>query len=197
MTLSRFAKSLLYTGAAAILTALSVYYQQMLHAPQGPEEGYFAVHRVMFFVAVILMGVAVYSFMSYTRKQKRHRVDSLILLLTGVLLMAATLALWIGFGGVQEPFDSVGYTAVNIQIACLTALPLPFWVRGLVLACTTHEDSRAKRLGAKLFSLAVAIVLVVLAAFGGIMRMMYYEGDGSSAQDGRPVIQSQQTESTM
>ncbi len=195
MTLSRFVKSLLYTGAAAVLTALSVYYQQMLHAPQGPEEGYFAVHRVMFFVAVILMGVAVYSFMSYTRKQKRHRIDSLILLITGVLLMVATLALWIGFGGVQEPFDSAGYTAVNIQIACLTVLPLPFWVRGLVLACTTHEDSRAKRLGAKLFSLAVAIVLVVLIAAGGIMRMMYYEDDGSSTQDGRPA-QSQQTEST-
>lgn len=195
MTLSRFVKSLLYTGAAAVLTALSVYYQQMLHAPQGPEEGYFAVHRVMFFVAVILMGVAVYSFMSYTRKQKRHRIDSLILLMTGVLLMAATLALWIGFGGVQEPFDSAGYTAVNIQIACLTVLPLPFWVRGLVLACTTHEDSRAKRLGAKLFSLAVAIVLVVLVAAGGVMRMMYYEDDGSSTQDGRPA-QSQQTEST-
>ena len=176
MTLSRFVKSLLYTGAAAVLTALSVYYQQMLHAPQGPEEGYFAVHRV-------------------TRKQKRHRIDSLILLMTGVLLMAATLALWIGFGGVQEPFDSAGYTAVNIQIACLTVLPLPFWVRGLVLACTTHEDSRAKRLGAKLFSLAVAIVLVVLVAAGGVMRMMYYEDDGSSTQDGRPA-QSQQTEST-
>lgn len=185
MTLSRFAKSLLYTGAAAVLTVLSVYYQRMLHQEGGPADGYFAIHRVLFFVAIALMGVAVYSFLSYTRKQKRHRVDSLMLLATGVLLMAVTIALWIGFGGVQEPFDATGYMAVNIQIATLTALPLPFWIRGLVLACTTHEENKGKRLGAKLASLAVAVLIVVLVAVGGMMRMMYYDETSAAGDDPR------------
>ncbi len=192
MTLSRFAKSLLYTGLAAVLTALSVYYQQMLHQESGPAAGYFAIHRVLFFVAVALMGVAVYSFLSYTRKQKRHRADSLMLLISGVLLMVVTIALWIGFGGVQEPFDATGYMAVNIQIAVLTVLPVPFWIRGMVLACTTHEESKGKRWAAKLASLAVAVLLVVLVAAGGMMRMMYYD-EASAAQDdtrqgGRPIV---------
>lgn len=192
MTLSRFAKSLLYTGAAAVLTVLSVYYQRMLHQKGGPAEGYFAIHRVLFFVSVVLMGIAVYSFLSYTRKQKRHRADSLMLLVTGVSLMAVTIALWIGFGGVQEPFDATGYMAVNIQITTLTVLPVPFWIRGLVLACTTHEDNKGKRLAAKLASLAVALLMAVLVAVGGMMRMMYYDETNAIEDDalngGRPSI---------
>ena len=176
MTLSRFAKSLLYTIGAVIFGVLSVYYQGQLHAADGPESGYFAVHRIMFLLSVVLMGVGVYSFLSYTRRKKHHRSDSLMLLVTGMGLMAVTLALWIGFGGVQEPFDTTGYTAVNIQIVALTVLPIPFWIRGLVLACTTHEDNAKKRWAAKLASLAAAVMMVVVIACGGMMRMMYFDG---------------------
>lgn len=184
MMVSRFAKSLLYTGLSAVLTVLAVVYQGKLHAEAGPEDGYFVVHRVMFLLAVVLMGVGVYSFLSYTRKRKHHRGDSLMLLLTGMGLMAVTLALWIGFGGVQEPFDATGYLAVNIQITVLTALPVPFWIRGLVLACTTHEENGKKRLVAKLCSLATAVLLLVLIATGGLMRMMYFDSqaDAESAR---------------
>lgn len=176
MTLSRFAKSLLYTAGAAILAGVSAVYQGKLHAAAGPETAYFAIHRLLFFLAVVMMGVGLYSFLSYTRKQKHHRSDSWMLLFTGVGVMAVTLALWIGFGGVQEPFDANGYTAVNIQIVTLTLLPVPFWIRGLVLACTTHEESAGKRRGAKLASLAVALLMAALVGFGGMMRMMYFDG---------------------
>ena len=196
MTLSRFAKSLMYTVGAAALAVVSAVYQGKLHADAGPESAYFAVHRLLFLLAVVMMGVGVYSFLSCTRKQRRHRIDSGMLLATGVGIMAVTLALWIGFGGVQEPFDATGYTAVNIQIVTLTLLPVPFWIRGLVLACTTHEDVPAKRWIAKIASLAVAVLMVVMIAAGGMMRMMYFDSkaDAAAARENNSRTATSQTQ---
>lgn len=174
--MTNYAKSWLYTVGSALLMGLSAWYQIRLHDPAGPEEGYFAVHRVLLVLSFVLLGSAVYSFISCTRRSRKHRADSLTLFLTGLGLLVLTLVVWIGFGGVQAPFDAAGYTAVNLQIVTLTLLPLPFWVRGLVLACSQAvEDRRQRRLG-KIASFVAGLLMVVLVAAGGMLRLMYYPG---------------------
>lgn len=174
--MTNYGKSWLYTVGSALLMGLSAYYQWRLHDPAGPGDGYFALHRVMLVLSFVLIGVAVYAYMAYARRSRRHGRDRLLLLLSGLGLLAMTLVIWIGFGGVQEPFDAAGYTAVNLQIVTMTLLPVPFWIRGLVLACSHGvEDRRQRRVG-KVISLIAALLMVVLIATGGMMRLMYYEG---------------------
>lgn len=174
--MTNYLKSWLYTVGSVVMMGLSAYYHSLLQEDAGPESGYFAVHRMMFLLAVVLMGVGVYTYLSYTRKSRKHRADSLTLTLTGLGVLIVTLIIWIGYGGVQPPFDAEGYTAVNIQIVSLALIPLPFWVRGLVLGCSDEIEERGKRRTLKIASLVVALIMLTLIITGGMMGLLEYNG---------------------
>lgn len=175
MTISRFAKSIAYLAAAALLLLLSVIFQVGMHNEGGPETSYFRSNTFLFVVAIACIGTGVYSYIGYVRRHREHALDSLFLLLIGLVLLVSCILVFLNFGGLIGSFDQEGYTAVNINIIVLTVLPLPFLIRGLVLAFSTREDSRARRLGVQIAALLIIAGFVLSLAVGGTMRTMQYD----------------------
>ena len=182
MNITRFAKSIAYLAAAALLIAVSVFFQVGMHSEGGPEASYFRSNTFLFVVAIGCIGTGVYSYIGYVRRHREHALDSLFLLLVGLAVLIASILVFLNFGGLAGTFDKAGYTAVNINIVALTLLPIPFLIRGLVLAFSTREVSRARRLSVQLAALLVTAGFLLSLAMGGMMRTMRY--DPSSVSDG-------------
>ena len=62
MNISRFAKSIAYLAAAALLLLLSVIFQVGMHSEGGPEASYFRSNTFLFVVAIGCIGTGVYSY---------------------------------------------------------------------------------------------------------------------------------------
>ncbi len=183
MNISRFAKSIAYLTGAALLLLLSVVFQIGMHSEAGPETSYFQSNTFLFVVAVACIGTGVYSYIGYVRRHREHALDSLFLLLVGLVFLIASILVFLNFGGLAGSFAEEGYTAVNINIVLLTVLPVPFLIRGMVLAFSTREDSRARRMGVQIAALLITAGLVLSLALGGMMRMMRYDAS-AAASDG-------------
>lgn len=181
MNISRFAKCIVYEVVTALLLGIGVAFQTAMHNPGGPETAYFRSGTFLFLLAITLIGTAVYSFLSYTRRHRQHRADSLFWLLTGLAVMTVSLVVFFLFGGLERPFPETGYTAVNVNVAVLTVLPVPFLVRAFVLALSTREEQRAKRRGVQIAALALTVVLAVLLAAGQTLHMVRYTGESASS----------------
>jgi len=180
MHISRFAKTVTYLVATALLLALAGWFQVGFHADVGPEEAYFRANTVLFWIAVACLGTAVYSYRAYTRRHREHAVDSLLLLVTGGLLLIAETAVLLLFGGLTTPFGQSGYTATNLQMLLLAVLPLPFFIRTVVLAFGRREISRpAARRGVRIACVTLAIAMAGLLVFGGLLRFVHYEQPSS------------------
>ena len=65
----------------------------------------------------------------------------------------------------------------------LTLLPVPFLIRGIILALSTRDDSKACRRGAQIAALLVTAGLIASLALGGMMRMVRFD-ESSSLSDG-------------
>ena len=186
MKISRFAKAIMYLVATVGLLAISVYFQVGMHRKDGLEASYFGSMIYMYILAATFVGTAIYSYASYTRRHREHRMDSLFVLFVGLAVMTAAITTFVCYGGLQETFTESGYTAANLNMILLTAVPVPFLIRSIVLACTTHENSRARRLGVQVAALLVAVVMGVLIATGSMMKMVRYSGEtntNSQAED--------------
>ncbi len=183
MNISRFAKSIAYLAATVLLLLLSMLFQAGMHSGTGPETSYFQSNTFLFIVSIACVGTGIYSYIGYVRRHREHALDSLFLLLVGLVFLIARIVVFLLFGGLEGDFAEEGYTAVNINIVLLTALPVPFLIRGLVLAFSTREDSRTRRLGVQVAALLIAAGLVLSLAFGGMMRMMRYD-TSTAASDG-------------
>ncbi len=181
-------KSWLYTLAAILLTGVSSYYQVGLHDPAGPEMGHYALHRVMLVLSFVLFGVAVYAYISHPKRTPQYRWDRLFLLLVGLGLLIITLVIWIWYGGSPIPFDSIGYTAVNLQIVSMTLLPIPFLIRGGVLAFSYKIEDPIKARSAKIALLLGVILFVVCVAVGWMFRMMTYQPVWTTYVTNRPTM---------
>ena len=116
MNISRFAKSIAYLAAAALLLLLSVIFQVGMHSEGGPEASYFRSNTFLFVVAIGCIGTGVYSYIGYVRRHREHALDSLFLLLVGLAVLIASILVFLNFGGLAGTFDKAGYTAVNINI---------------------------------------------------------------------------------
>lgn len=181
MKLSRFAKGILYLAVTAVMAIISALLQGYMLSEGNLETGYFRSDLILFILAAVLMGIGAYSFLSYTRRHREHRADSLYLFLTGAALMVLTIVVFLQFGGMEGEFTESGYTAANVNIGVLSALPLPFLARAVYLAFTLREAGPGRRLGLLIACGAVALTLVVLAATGGLMRLVKYEGEPESS----------------
>ncbi len=182
MNISRFAKSIAYLAAAALLILLSVIFQVGMHSEGGPEASYFRSNTFLFVVAIGCIGTGVYSYIGYVRRHREHALDSLFLLLVGLAVLIASILVFLNFGGLAGTFDKAGIRPSISTSSRLTLLPIPFLIRGLVLAFSTREDSRARRLSVQLAALLVTAGFLLSLAMGGMMRTMRY--DPSSVSDG-------------
>lgn len=178
MKLTRFAKAILYILLTAVLLALSSVFQTAMHTEGKLEEHYFQSNSFLFIFAAVLLGSAVYAYLSYTRRHREHLSDNLILFAVGLALMVTVVTVVLSYGGLEGPFTESGYTAVNINIIVLSVLPLPFWIRAGVLAFSTREDSRIRRRIVQTGFFLLTAAVIVLAATGCMWRMERYTQDG-------------------
>lgn len=183
MNITRFAKSIAYLAAAALLIAVSVFFQLGMHSEGGMETSYFRSNLFLFIAAAGCLGTGVYSYIGYVRRHREHAFDSLFLVIVGAVVMAAFLFVFLNFGGLGDTFEKDGYTATNVNIVMLTLLPLPFLIRGIVLALSTRDDSKARRRGVQIAALLVTAGMIASLAFGGMMRMVRFDESSSFSDE--------------
>lgn len=174
MTISRFAKTIVYLIGTAALTLLSAYFVSPMYSAETLEAGYFRSIGFLFAAACALLGVALYSYRAYTRRYREHRTDSLLCLIVGIVYMIAAIAVILLFGGLEGTFDESAYAAVNVNSMLLSVLPVPFLIRTLVLSLTTHEESRGRRAGVLAGTVLLIGLYVSLVATGHMMRTVSY-----------------------
>ncbi|HJD24091.1 MAG TPA: hypothetical protein H9694_08100 [Firmicutes bacterium] len=181
MHISRFLKTVLYAALALVLTFVSTMLQLGFQSPDTLSGAYFQSDLYLFVAAAACLGTAVYSYRAYTSRHREHTSDSLFLLIVGIALMIAAVVTVVSFGGLGEEFTQTGYTAANVNILLMTALPLPFLIRAFVLAasCGRHEPSR--RIPAVVVCGVATLALILSIALGGMMRLIHYSG---SAEEG-------------
>ena len=112
MNITRFAKSIAYLAAAALLIAVSVFFQVGMHSEGGMETSYFRSNLFLFIAAIGCLGTGVYSYIGYVRRHREHAFDSLFLVLVGAAVMAAYLFVFLNFGGLGDTFEKDGYTCL-------------------------------------------------------------------------------------
>jgi hypothetical protein len=174
VNISRLAKGIVYLLTAALLTLLAVIFQSGMHNANGPEEAYFQSVSYLFILAAVLLGIGVYSFLSYTRRKRDHRFDSLYLVIVGGITMAGAVILLVNYGGLQSPFDEAGYLAANLSMTLMSVLPLPFLARAGVLAFSSETKRGMARLILRCACGVLAALLILLTAAGMLMRMVRY-----------------------
>lgn len=179
MHISRFVKAILYLAVTVLLLVLSASLQMAMHTEGGLENAYFRSSAYIFITAVACLGTAIYSYKAFTKRHSEHKADSLFFFLTGLLLTVSALGVLVFFGGLSSPFGQTGYTAANVNILLMTLIPLPFFIRGAVLAFSTHSESRAQRGGILLACGIVAAAYIAALAGGAMMRMVNYQTDSS------------------
>lgn len=174
MRVSRFLKLVLYLVLALALTIFSTMLQRAFQNTETLSSAYSQSNLYLFVVAAACLGTAAYSYRAYTRRHREHASDSLFLLIVGIVLMIASIITTVSFGGLEEEFTQIGYTAANVNILLTTFLPLPFLVRALVLAasCSRHEPSR--RVPAFVACGIVLVVYLLSLTLGGMMHMVHY-----------------------
>ena len=182
MNISRFAKAIAYECLTALLLVKSVLFQAAMHTEGQMEEAYVRSNVLLFLTAAVLLGVGVYSLMSYTRRHRQHVWDSVFFLVIGFAFMIAAVMTIVNFGGLEGTFTESGYTAMNVNVVLLTALPVPFWVRSVILACSTREKSVGKRIGVQAGFVVLAVAMAVLIGTGHMMKIeKYAAADGGAA----------------
>lgn len=171
---TRFVKSLLYMGATLLFLLNAVIYQNGMYKEDGLETSYFSEGRFLFFTAAVLVGVAAYGLQA-SQMNRTYRMDFLFLLITGSVLLLITVLMTVLYGGMSAPFDESGYTAANVYTVVSTALPLTFWMRGLVLTVGIRDSSAThRRIGAIVCAVA-AMLLLTLTVSGKLMHFVRYE----------------------
>lgn len=125
MNISRFAKAIAYECLTALLLVISVLFQAAMHTEGQMEEAYVRSNVLLFLTAAVLLGVGVYSLMSYTRRHRQHVWDSVFFLVIGFAFMIAAVMTIVNFGGLEGTFTESGYTAMNVNVVLLTALRCP------------------------------------------------------------------------
>lgn len=190
MRITRFAKAIVYECFTALLIVLSFVFQNGLQNPEQMEIAYSRSNWFLFITAAVLLGVGVYSLMSYTSRHREHILDSVFFIVIGVFYMVAAMIVFLTYGGLEGTFTQSGYTAANINLVLLSALPAPFLVRTIVLVFSTREKSVARRTVVQIVCGLLAAALVALILTGRYMHMLTYvepaESQGIDADDTDP-----------
>ena len=180
MKVSRYAKAILYFVLSAAFLAISAVIQVSMHKQNGLESAYFRSNTYLFIAACIILGTAIYTYQIHANRRREHSSDALFFLLTGISLMLTAIIIIISCGGVTSPFGKSGYTAANVNILLMAALPVPFFLRGLVLSNTRQEENSALRRWARIVCVFVAAAYIGVLSFGGTMRFVYYDAASAS-----------------
>ncbi|MBR3289511.1 MAG: hypothetical protein IKI63_01895, partial [Clostridia bacterium] len=89
---------------------------------------------------------------------------------------AALLVLWFVFfwvyGGLSAVTDVAGVRVRNTGIVAMSALPLPFALRGAVLAFFSQDENRARRVTLCVIAGVLILGYILLIVCGGLMNTL-------------------------
>ena len=166
MKVTKGAKAVLWAAISLALMAVAVWIVTPLRITEDIVSSYLGSCVRLFLVACCLLGVAVYSFIAYTRKHKEHRADSWFMFGIGLAVLVLSVIIILRFGGMMnENFDQTSNAAINLNIGFCSVLPFPFMVRTWVLAASSRL-TKAQRAVAVLAALATVAVYLVLVFNG-------------------------------
>ncbi|MDD2362807.1 MAG: hypothetical protein PHH84_07645 [Oscillospiraceae bacterium] len=174
LKISRSGKALAYQISTIIITAFTFYFVRLMNSAETIEAAYFRSNSYMFAVASVLLGCGIYSYISYTRHYREHAGDSLLLVLVGLALMIISVSSTIVFGGLDMPFTEQGYNAANINIIALSALPIPFFIKGLVLSLGRGFEKKPNQISAWVACGVVAVLIIIAFLLGGMFSLVEY-----------------------
>lgn len=163
MKVTKGGKAVLWAAISLALMAVAVWIVTPLRVTEDIVSSYLGSCVRLFLVACCLLGVAVYSFIGYTRKHKDHRGDTWFMLGVGLVVLVMSVIIILRFGGMMnENFDETSNAAINLNIGLCSVLPLPCVVRTWVLAASSRltKKQRTVAVVAALVTVAVYLVLV-------------------------------------
>jgi len=164
MIITRFTKSVAYLSVAALFCLLSIWLTVPLHNEQTYMGAYMKAVLFLFLCGCIFLTAALYSHSYLSKKNREHRRDTSFFLIFGLILLIGDIALILLYGGIAMEPD---YTSANIAIVLLALLPLPFWIRGIVLAFSNDHKNRAV---VQIAACVLAILWVGLIAMGLLLK---------------------------
>lgn len=163
MKITKCGKAVTYAVLTVFLTAFAMWIVSPLHNAADHVTAYWRSDILLFLTACSVLGVGVYSFVGYTRHRSAHRADSWFFIVTGAVLLVFSVAVILRFGGItEENFDTAAGAALNLNIGAASALPLPFLVRGWVLACTARFTRRERIVSVTAAAVATVVYLSVV-----------------------------------
>ncbi len=131
--MSRRIKAFAYLALAAALLGLSWWLQTGMHPLNAP--GVLRAINGLFYVGVVLTGVGVYC---------RRGMDARFCFCVGVGTLLLWMAMFLGYGGMDNAAATGADTAANILMLAWTGLPVAALVRGSVLlTAMRREEARA------------------------------------------------------
>jgi len=161
--ITKCTKAVTYAVLAVCFTVFAVWTVSPLHNAADFVTAYWRSDILLFLTACSVLGVGVYSFWAYTRRRKTHRADSWFFILTGAALLAFSVAVILRFGGItEENFDMAAGAALNLNIGAVSAIPLPFLVRGWILACTARFSHKQRTVAVIAAAIATAVYLAAV-----------------------------------
>lgn len=182
MRVTRWGKAIGYLLATVGLMTASGILQQPMHTEAGLVAGYFRIVGYLFVFACCLLGACLYSYRAYTRRHREHLWDNLFLLLIGLGVMMAVLALFLQYGGMGEDITEHSYAAANACVILLSLLPIPFIIRTLVLAFTSEQPKPAARRTVQLLAVVLVLAWIVLVVSGVYLKTIDYPKSGYTFQ---------------
>ncbi len=165
----RFAVYAVLTAMSAVLAAVFVF---GMHSADGPEDAYFGAGRYLLIASAVLLGGGIVFYREYGKKHPAFTADTWLVTTVGAVMLVCWVALWLSYGGLQPPFVLSAYIAINLRIALLSLLPLPFAVRLFTLIPARGNATKRFRTAVWGVSLCLAVGLIALIALGGLWAML-------------------------
>ena len=171
----RFFKSLINFAAAAMVLLLCFLLARPLTAIETAADGYAAGSAVLLWGSIVFVGLGSYGLFTLPKTWRLYRADLLFVLLTGIGLLIASLALTVLYGTVETPLLAEGIPAVNFLQLLLTGVPFVFILRAAALSL--HNDASRAAGRYRLIVLGVLLILYVLLLVFGQLYAPLQESD--------------------
>lgn len=169
MTVGKCGKTVAYAVATLLVIGFSVWTVGPMYSSDEIVTAYLRSELLLLLAGCGLSGVGAYSFFAYTKRHREHRADSWFLAACGGAILLLAIVTLCRFGGMTEQnFSETSLAAVNLNIMLASALPLPFLVRAVILACGV-EQTRKRLIGWVAVAVAAAL-FITLAACGVLLR---------------------------
>lgn len=169
MKSSKSGCAIAYAAAALAMTLFSAWACAPMYSSDDPVTAYLRSVILLFVAACAVLGVGVYTLLTYARRHPERRGESWFLMAFGGVMLILAVVVIGRFGGMSDGnFGDGSYTAINLNLILFGLLPLPLWGRAVIAALGTKE--RAHRIAAWSAVTIAAAVFIVLAASGRLLH---------------------------